>query len=290
LTPAANAVRLSSLLAEARAAGVDRLDAQLLLAHHLGHTRTWVLAHDDEGVDAAVAAASRADFARRAGGVPLAYLVGEREFHGLALRVTPEVLIPRPDTETLVDWALELLAGPLAGEAAPGVVDLGTGSGAVALAVKHLCPRARVTALDVSAAALGVARANAERLGLAIDFIQSDWFVGLGGRRFHLVLGNPPYIDAADPHLAALGHEPRLALTPGPDGLAAIRQIAAAAPEHLHDEAWLLLEHGHLQHTDVAALLRRHGLRAVSTRCDLAGNPRCTGGRRALLADLSVRT
>ncbi|HEY6132352.1 MAG TPA: peptide chain release factor N(5)-glutamine methyltransferase [Rubrivivax sp.] len=282
--------RLSSLLAEARAAGVDRLDAQLLLAHHAGRSRTWVLAHDEEAVDGTLAAAFRASLASRAGGVPLAYLVGEREFHGILLRVTPEVLIPRPDTETLVDWALELLAGPLAAEPAPEVLDLGTGSGAVALAVKHRCPRARVTALDVSAAALGVAEGNAARLGLAIDFVQGDWFAGLGARRFDLVLGNPPYIDADDPHLMALRHEPQLALTPGADGLAAIRQIAAAAPGYLRDDGWLLLEHGQRQHAAVAALLAHHGLVAVATRVDLAANPRCTGGRWALLAEPRIRT
>jgi release factor glutamine methyltransferase len=211
--------------------------------------------------------------------VPLAYLVGEREFHGLMLRVTPDVLVPRPDTETLVDWALELLGSDLAGKAQPQVLDLGTGSGAIALAVKHRCPRAQVTAVDSSQGALAVARANAARLGLAVDFLAGDWWSGLDARRFHLVLSNPPYIDADDPHLGALKHEPRLALSPGADGLAAIERIAAGAAAHLHQAGWLLLEHGHRQHEATTALLTRHGLRCVSTRTDLAGNPRCTGGR-----------
>ncbi len=281
---------IAALLAEARAAGVDRLDAQLLLAHHLGRPRTWLLAHDDETVEARHAKDCRASLTDRARGVPLAYLVGEREFHGLVLHVTPDVLVPRPDTETLVDWALELLGGAFAAEPAPCVLDLGTGSGAVALAVKHRCPRARVTALDVSAAALAVARGNAARLGLQVEFLQSDWFSGLGERRFHLMLANPPYIDGDDPHLEALAHEPRIALSPGPDGLAAIRQIAAAAPRHLQQGGWLLLEHGHLQRDSVAALLSRNGLCAVASRNDLAGLPRCTGGRSGNPTDPGKRS
>jgi release factor glutamine methyltransferase len=281
---------IAALLAEARAAGVNRLDAQLLLAHHLGRPRTWLLAHDDEAIEARQAQQYRASLNDRAGGVPLAYLVGEREFHGLVLHVTRDVLVPRPDTETLVDWALELLDGPLATEPAPEVLDLGTGSGAVALAVKHRCPRARVTALDVSAAALAVARGNAARLGLQVEFVHSDWFSGLGDLRFHLVLGNPPYIDGDDPHLEALAHEPRIALTPGTDGLAAIGQIAANASRHLQDGGWLLLEHGHLQRDSVAALLSRNGLCAVASRTDLAGLPRCTGGRSGIPTDPAMRS
>jgi release factor glutamine methyltransferase len=230
-------------------------------------------------VDAGHTQVYRASLDDRVRGVPLAYLVGEREFHGLVLHVTRDVLVPRPDTETLVDWALELLRGPLAAEPAPHVLDLGTGSGAIALAIKHRCPRARVTATDASAAALAVARSNAARLDLQVECLRSDWFSDLGERRFHLVLGNPPYIDGDDPHLEALTHEPRIALTPGADGLAAIGQIAATATRHLQVGGWLLLEHGHLQRDAVAALLSRNGLRAVASRADLAGLPRCTGGR-----------
>lgn len=276
---------IAALLAQARAAGIDRLDAQLLLAHHVGRPRAWLLAHDDDTVDAEQAQACRAGFAERVRGVPLAYLVGEREFHGLMLRVTPDVLVPRPDTETLVDWALELLAGELAGEARPQVLDLGTGSGAIALAVKYRCPRAQVTAVDASEAALVVARGNGARLGLTVDFLPSDWWSGLGARRFDLVLSNPPYIDADDPHLGALKHEPRLALSPGADGLAAIERITAGAAVHLREAGWLLLEHGYRQHDATAALLKHHGLRRVSTRTDLGGHPRCTGGRWPSPAD-----
>jgi release factor glutamine methyltransferase len=272
-------ITVATLLAEAHAAGLARLDAQLLLAHHLGRPRAWLLAHDDAAVGSALAEACRRHFSQCAQGVPLAYLVGEREFHGLTLKLTHDVLVPRPDTETLVDWALELLAEPLAAEPAPQVLDLGTGSGAIALAVKHGCPRAQVTAVDSSPAALSVARDNAARLGLPLELLHSDWFSALVARRFHLVLANPPYIDAGDPHLAALQHEPQAALTPGADGLSALRLIAAAAPGQLHPGGWLLLEHGHTQGLAVTTLLLHHGLLSVCTRQDLAGHPRCTGGR-----------
>lgn len=273
------ATTVAEALAAARALGLDRLDAQLLLGHVLGRPRAWLIAHDGDALPAEAAAAYDALCARRAAGEPLAYLVGEREFHGLALRVNPAVLVPRPDTEALVDWALELLAGALADRPSPQVVDLGTGSGAIALAVKHRHPSAATSAVDLSEAALAVAQANARRLGLVIDFHAGAWFAPLAGRRFDLVLSNPPYIAEGDPHLAALQHEPALALTPGGDGLDAIRAIVAAAPAHLRPGGWLLLEHGWDQAESVASLLRAAGFEAVSSRRDLAGQPRCTGGR-----------
>jgi release factor glutamine methyltransferase len=278
---------LAGLLAEARALGVDRLDAQLLLAHHLARPRAWVLAHDDAVADAASAAAVRAGLRRRAAGEPLAYLTGEKAFHGLSLIVTPDVLVPRPDTETLVDWALECLAGPLAGHPAPRVLDLGTGSGAIALAVKAACPRADVHAVDLSPAALAVARANGERLGLAVRWWLGDWWHALpaGEAPFDLVLSNPPYIAAGDPHLPALAHEPALALTPpGGDGLAALRALATGAAPRLTAGGWLLLEHGHDQADAVHALLVAQGLEALGHRTDLGGVRRCTGGRRSQTA------
>jgi release factor glutamine methyltransferase len=266
---------VAEALAQARALGVDRLDAQLLLAHCLGVTRAWVLAHDDAGLSAAQAAASAAVFARRADDVPLAYLTGTREFRGLPLTVTPAVLDPRPDTETLVDWALELL------DASPArVVDLGTGSGAIALAVKQARPAVHMHATDRSKAALEVARANARRLGLDVLFACGDWWDATGRRRFDLALSNPPYIAAADPHLRALRHEPALALTPGPRGMEAIEHIVQGATEHLDPDGWLLLEHGFEQAVEVRALLERSGFQDIRTRHDLAGRPRCTGGRR----------
>ena len=194
------------------------------------------------------------------------------------LQVGPAVLVPRPDTETLVDWALELLAGI----EAPQVADLGTGSGAIALALKHRYPTAQVCAVELSAAALEVAQANAVRLGLTLEFVQGSWWQPLQGRHFHLVVSNPPYIAGHDPHLDALRHEPALALTPGGDGLSALAQIVREAPAHLHAGGWLLLEHGYDQQEAVQQLLTEAGFVAVSTRADLAGRPRCSGGRRPL--------
>jgi release factor glutamine methyltransferase len=275
-------VTVAALLTQARALGLERLDAMLLLGHRLGVGRAWLLAHDDAPVPEAPAAGFVADCAQRLRGVPLAYLVGEREFHGLALRVTPAVLVPRPDTETLVDWALEWLQGPGAGRPEPAVADLGTGSGAIALALARACPRARVCAVDCSAQALAVARDNGQRLGLAVEWLQGDWFEPLAGRRFDLILSNPPYIDADDPHLAALHAEPLQALSPGADGLAALRRIAAEAAAHLAPGGALLLEHGHAQGAAVRALIGQAGLLPLGTRRDLAGRERCTGGQAAI--------
>ncbi len=267
---------VAQALLEARGLGVDRLDTLMLLADTLACSRTWLLAHDDAALSAEQSARLRARLARRAAGEPLAYLLGEKEFHGLVLQVDANVLVPRPDTEVLVDWALELLAG------APdrSVVDLGTGSGAIALAVKQAQPTATVLATDLSAAALGVARANANRLALDVEFIEGSWWQAVPRRRFHLVLSNPPYIAGGDEHLAALSHEPTLALTPGGDGLDALSCIVAGAAAHLEPGGWLLLEHGFDQGDAVQALLHEHGFGAIQTRRDLAGRPRCTGAHQ----------
>lgn len=269
---------VAEALAAARELGVDRLDAQLLLAHHLGRDRAWLLAHDSDVLTSDVLVRFEADAGRRADGVPLAYLTGTREFHGLQLKVGPAVLDPRPDTETLVDWALELL--PRTSDARPAVVDLGTGSGAVALAIAHRCPRARVTATDLSTDALAIATANARRLGLAIDFAAGAWWSAVAGQRFSMAVSNPPYIAADDPHLPALRHEPLMALTPGGDGLDAIRAIVAGAPQALLPGAWLLIEHGWDQAEAVCALLQAAGFDDVQSRHDLGGHARCSGGRR----------
>ncbi|WP_374675968.1 peptide chain release factor N(5)-glutamine methyltransferase [Ideonella sp.] len=266
-------------LAAAIGQGLDRLDAQLLLGHVLARPRAWLIAHDGDPLPAASAEAFARLCARRSAGEPLAYLVGEREFHGLTLQVTPAVLVPRPDTETLVDWALALLAGDLADRSAPAVVDLGTGSGAIALAVAHRHPAARVEAVDASAPALAVARANGQRLGLPVTWHHGSWFEPLAGRRVDLVLSNPPYIAGDDPHLDALRHEPAMALTPGGDGLDSLRWLAAHAPAHLAPGGWLLLEHGWDQADTVATLLHDAGFGEVQHRQDLAGHRRCTGGR-----------
>ena len=269
---------VAQALALARAGGVERLDAQRLLALLIGQPRSWLLAHDDAALNAEQAEAFRAGLVRLVAGEPLAYLTGEQEFHGLLLHVSPQVLVPRADTEVLVDWAIECLntAAP-----APEVLDLGTGSGAIALALAQACPTARVSAVDASPAALAVARANGERLGLAVEWIESDWWTALAQRRFDLIVSNPPYIAGNDAHLPALQHEPLMALTPGGDGLDALRRIAAGATRHLRPGSWLLLEHGYDQAEAVSALLRSHGLNEVQTRHDLAGHPRCTGARLA---------
>lgn len=270
---------IAQALAEARALGLDRVDAFALLGHVMQRDRTWLLGHDEALLDAEQDAAYAQACRRRAAGEPVAYLVGEREFHGLRLQVSPAVLVPRPDTETLVDWALDLLNGELADRAHPCVLDLGTGSGAIALAVRHRHPAAQVTALDFSRDALAQAEANAHRLGLPLRCLHSDWWQAVAGERFTLVLSNPPYIAADDPHLAALQHEPLQALTPGGDGLDAIRRIIGDAPIHLERDAWLLFEHGWDQAAAVSTLLREAGFEAVQSRQDLAGHARCTGGR-----------
>jgi release factor glutamine methyltransferase len=267
-------ITVAQVIGLARAMGIDRLDAQLLVARRLGVDRPWLLAHPDAGLDDAHEAGCRADFARRADGVPLAYITGEREFHGLRLEVTADVLDPRPDTETLVDWALECL-----GDATCDVADLGTGSGAIALAIKNARPHATVRATDRSAPALALARENARRLGLDIEWSEGDWWQALPGACFDLVVSNPPYVAADDPHMQALRHEPSQALSPGPRGLEAIERIISGSRPHLRHGAWLLLEHGFDQAAEVRRCLSREGFVGVTTRSDLSGTPRCTGGR-----------
>ncbi len=270
---------VGAALAQARALGLDRLDAQLLLAHVLQCPRAWLLAHDDAPLAATQAEAFAAACRRRVEGEPLAYLMGEREFHGLRLKVSPAVLIPRPDTETLVDWVLELLSAEFASEATPRLADLGTGSGAIALALKYRFPGADVCAVDLSGEAIEVARANAAALGLSIEFHRGDWLQPLTGRRFHLIASNPPYVAATDPHLTALRHEPLLALAGGADGMSALKRIARDAPAHLLRGGWLLLEHGCEQGDNVRDCLHSAGFDAVQTRNDLAGRARCSAGR-----------
>ncbi|MEO0003416.1 MAG: hypothetical protein RLZZ22_1108 [Pseudomonadota bacterium] len=284
-------------LRRARQAGLDRLDAQVLLLHRLGrspHDRAWLITHDTDPLPAATAREFLALCRRRLTGEPVAYLVGQREFHGLELQVDARVLDPRPDTETLVDWSLDILA-PLKN---PDLLDLGTGSGAIALALQQRRPDARVWALDASGDALAVASANASRLGLPVRFLLGSWLDDWTRRqaeaasqtqegpalpaRFELIVSNPPYIRVDDPHLAALTHEPLSALVSGADGLDDIRHIAAQALEHLQPGGWLLLEHGWDQADAVARLLGEQGYVGIGHRLDLAGHRRCTGGRRSL--------
>jgi len=267
---------LAHALAQAQTSGLPRLDAQLLLLHACGRSpqeRAWLIAHDTYVLPPDSLAQWESVLARRLLGEPLAYITGHKAFYGLDLLVDARVLDPRADTETLVDWALQALP------AAPQrVLDLGTGSGAVALALQHERSLWEVYALDRSADALAVAQANAQRLKLPVHFAQGDWLDGAQGR-FHAIVSNPPYVAEGDPHLDALRHEPTLALTSGADGLDAIRSIIGSAPQHLHPGGWLLLEHGFEQAPAVCALLAQAGFSEVQTRHDLAGLERCSGGR-----------
>lgn len=271
----------------ARALGVARLDTQLLLADLLGHSRAWLLAHDDAPLDELQQAQLLDGLARRAAGEPLAYVLGRWTFAGLELQVDACVLVPRPETEGLVDWGVEVIASRADESHQTQAADLGTGSGAIALALKARCPEARVVATDCSDKALRVAKSNATRLGLSVEFGLGSWYDGLralssdntDAGRFDVIVSNPPYIAAGDAHLAALRHEPRLALTPGGDGLSDLQHLVRHAPSHLLPGGWLLLEHGHDQADAVASMLAAAGFVERSMRLDLAGLPRHSGGR-----------
>ncbi|MFN3377171.1 MAG: peptide chain release factor N(5)-glutamine methyltransferase [Burkholderiaceae bacterium] len=271
-------ITLAQALQRAQQQGLARIDAQMLLLHACGRPtgdRAWLLAHDSDPLPPDAATHWAALCARRRAGEPVAYLTGRKAFYGLDLAVDARVLDPRPDTETLVDWALEVLEG----QAQPRLIDLGTGSGAIALALQHARPDAQVWALDASTDALAVAQANATRLGLPVRCLQGQWLTGCTAGPFALIVSNPPYIAAHDPHLTALQHEPRSALVSGADGLDDLRTIVAQAPTHLLPGGWLLLEHGWDQADAVAALLRDAGFASVHSRNDLGGNARCTGGQ-----------
>jgi len=254
-----------------------RREAQILLGHVLGASRAWLAAHGDEPATAASAAIFRELVQRRRAGEPVAYLLGRREFYGLDFRVTPDVLIPRADTETLIDAALEKLTL----HASASVLDLGTGSGCVAITIAHERPAAHVTAVEVSTAALAIARENAETIGVDVEFVQATWFDGLAGRRFDLIVSNPPYVAQGDAHLQQgdLRFEPVAALASGKDGLDDIRIIVAAAPAYLHAGGWLLFEHGYDQAGASRDLLLNAGFGELISRADIAGLPRVAGGR-----------
>jgi release factor glutamine methyltransferase len=254
------------------ASGVEPREARLLLAHATGFSAAAVVAFPERELSAEAAVRFAAFAERRRRGEPVAYIVGEKEFYGLRLAVNPAVLIPRPETELLVDLALERQFS--------AAVDLGAGCGAIALALKHARPGARVVAVEASAAALEIARRNAVRLGLEVEWRHGRWCEPLAGERYDLIVANPPYVAEGDAHLAALAHEPQHALVAGSDGLDAIRALVGQAPQYLTAGAWLLIEHGQGQQAAVRRLLEQADLEGVQTWPDLAGIPRVTGGRR----------
>lgn len=254
-----------------KASGIDRREARLLLAEVCGFSEAGLAASPDEDLPFEVENSFLDLVARRKAGIPVAYLLGRREFYGLELSVNPSVLVPRSETELLVDLAIERNPGT--------VLDLGTGSGAVALAIKHERPKSEVVAIDADLSALQTARRNAAKLGLEVEFRHGRWFEPVAGERFDLVVANPPYVAAGDPHFHDLRFEPRGALLGGADGLDAIREIVRDSGKHLRPGAWLLLEHGWNQAGAVRSLLAEAGLDRVSTWPDLAGIARASGGR-----------
>jgi release factor glutamine methyltransferase len=253
------------------------LDAEVLVAIALGISRAALAADPGRALRPEQLLTLESLARRRLAGEPVAYLTGRREFWSLDLEVTPDVLVPRPETELLVERTLAAIAGARH----PAVLDLGTGSGAIALAVASARPDAAVTATDASAAALAVARRNAVRLGVAnLRFFEGDWYAPLAGARFEAITSNPPYVASGDDALAALAHEPRLALAAGPGGLEALAAVAAGAPGHLAPGGSLLVEHGAGQGAAVRRLFADAGIEAIETFADLAGRERVTEGRR----------
>lgn len=259
-------------VAEAIAAsGIERREARLLLAEVCGFSEASLAASPEQEIPFEVEDAFLDLVARRKAGVPVAYLLGRKEFYGLTLAVNPSVLVPRPETELLVELALERKAS--------SILDLGTGSGAVALAIKHECRSCKVVAVEADLSALNMAKRNADKLNLEIDFRHGRWFDPVAGERFDLVVSNPPYVAEADPHLEDLRFEPRSALLAGPEGLDCIRDIVKGAPGHLLAGGWLLLEHGLGQERAVRDLLSESGFASIATWPDLAGIPRVCGGK-----------
>jgi release factor glutamine methyltransferase len=262
----------------ARSSPTPRLDAEVLLMHATGLARTALITRGEMPLTAEQESVLRALLARRARGEPVAYLTGAREFWSLELHVTPDVLIPRPETELLVEQALAHIPR----EAAWTIADLGTGSGAIALAIASERPRCRLIATDASEPALAVARANAQRLGIGnVEFRRGEWFAPLAGLAFDLIASNPPYVAEGDPHLGAgdVRFEPRAALAAGPDGMDAIGHLATEAIAHLRPGGWLLLEHGYNQAMAVHKLLTDLGYRDIGHHRDLIGHERVTQAR-----------
>ena len=260
------------------------MEARLLLQQVLGVNRAWLIAHANDALQTNRDAEFQALLTRRLAGEPIAYLIQQREFYGLTLLVSPATLIPRPDSETLVDAALEKIPHPSA--KAITVLDLGTGSGAIALAIAHNRPQASVLAVDASDAALAVAQDNASELRLSnVQFALSDWYANLAEQRFDVIVSNPPYIAKNDPHLSQgdLRFEPLSALAAGLDGLDDIRQILEQGLIHLKPQGWLMLEHGYDQGAAVRELMAQAGLVEIATRQDLGSNDRVTLGKNPLI-------
>jgi release factor glutamine methyltransferase len=251
---------------------LDAREARILLAEATGFSQAALLGFPEKEIPKEAEGRFREFFERRQRGEPVAYIVGHKEFYGLELAVNPAVLIPRPETELLVELALE--------RSFASALDLGTGSGALALALKKNRPASRVVAVEASAAALAVAQRNAVKHGLDIDFRHGQWLAPVTGEQFDLIVANPPYVAEGDPHLAALAFEPESALVSGPEGLDDLAAIAAAAPGRLEAGGWLLVEHGLGQEEAVRGLLAAAGLEEIRTWPDLSGIPRVTGGRR----------
>ena len=260
-----------------RRAPVEQLEARMLIGHVTQLSRVQLITNAERVLNAAEAQQLATLFARRMAGEPIAYLLGEREFYGLSFHVSPAVLIPRPDTELLVELALQRL--PPQGR----VLDMGTGSGAIAIAIAHTRPDAIVTALDVSEAALAVASANANRHNASVERVRSDWFSALGERQFDLIVSNPPYIVADDRHLSEgdLRFEPIDALSDHADGLSALRILSEHAADHLSGDGWLLMEHGYDQAAAVRGLLAENGFGEVQSWRDLAQIERVSGGKKS---------
>jgi len=249
------------------------LDAELLLARAIDMPRSYLIAHPEDTLDPHTVERYFAAIERRSGGMPLAYISGEKEFWSMTLIVSPDTLVPRPETEVLVDQALQRI--PV--EEKYAVLDLGTGSGAIALAIARERPKCDITATDVSEAALGVARENANRHALPnIEFLSGDWTAPVAGRTFDLIVSNPPYVPGAHPDLERLGHEPQMALVSGEDGLEAIRRISVEAKSVIRQGGTLLIEHGDTQQEEIARILSADGWSGISHVNDLAGKPRVT--------------
>jgi len=282
--------RLAAVITTAREK-LPTSEARLLLGHVLQKPLAWLLAHDDEVLDEAGLSAFKTLVTRRAAGEPVAYLLGYREFFGREFLTTPATLIPRPETELLVERVIEKVSLKVGdGETAikhksRRILDLGTGTGCIAITLALECPGVLVCAIDASKAALDVAQSNAQRLNANVRFLHSDWFAAVGGEKFDLIVGNPPYIAAEDAHLLQgdLRFEPPAALASGADGLDAMRHIIAAAPAHLSAHGQLWLEHGYDQADTVRALLAAAGFTAIAQHRDLAGIVRVSGGVRGAM-------